>query len=58
MRLVKDFNKELWLAVSLENPQTTLGNTAVASGVTVTTAKAPTNGYFNGTNYSPTPIPT
>jgi hypothetical protein len=52
VRLTKDFNKELWLAVSLENPQTTLSVNGVGPGVTVTTGQAPTNGFFNGTNYS------
>jgi hypothetical protein len=52
VRLVKDFNKELWIGVSVENPQTTLSVNGVASGVTATTSQAPTNGFFNGTNYS------
>jgi hypothetical protein len=51
-RIVKDFNKEWWLGLSVENPQTTLSVNGVASGVTATTSQAPTNGYFNGTNYS------
>ena len=52
VRLTKDFNKTLWLSVSVENPQTTFGSTNAATGVTVTSAQAPTNGFFNGTNYS------
>ena len=52
IRLTKDFNKELWIAVSAENPQTTFGNVATASGVSITNSQAPTNGFFNGTNYS------
>ncbi len=52
IRVTKDFNKELWVAVSLENPQTTFGNVATATGVTITNFQAPTNGFFNGTNYS------
>lgn len=51
-RVTKDFNKELWIAVSVENPQTTLSVNGVASGVTATTSQAPANGFFNGTNYS------
>ncbi len=57
VRLVKDFNKELWVAVSVENPQTTLGNVGVASGVTATVNQAPSNGFFNGTNYSLNTVP-
>lgn len=42
LRLVKNWNKELWLAVSLENPQTTFagaptGVSLTAPGVTATT---------------------
>ena len=60
-RVVKDFNKEWWIGVSVENPQTTFGGSAAgvtsftnvgASGVSYVTAQAPTNGFFNGTNYS------
>ena len=57
IRLTKDFNKELWLSVSAENPQTTFANTAVASGVTITDAQAPTSQFFNLTNYSLNNIP-
>jgi hypothetical protein len=52
LRLTKDFDKTWWLAVSVENPQTTFGNVATASGVTLTNTQLPTNGYFNGTAYS------
>ncbi len=52
LRITKDFNKEFWVAVSLENPQTTIGSATTLSGVTVTQSQAPTNGFFNGTNYS------
>jgi hypothetical protein len=53
IRVTKDFlDHQLWIAVSAENPQTTFGNVAVASGAAVTDAQAPTNGYYNGTNYS------
>jgi hypothetical protein len=57
IRLTKDFNKQLWIAVSAENPQTTFGNTAVATGVTATINQAPTSQYFNGTNYSLNDLP-
>jgi hypothetical protein len=57
VRLVKDFNKELWIGVSVEQPQTTFGNTGAASGVTLTDNQAPTNGFFNGTNYSTNTYP-
>jgi hypothetical protein len=65
-RVVKDFNKEWWLGVAVENPQTTFGGSASgvtsltnvgAAGVQYVTAQAPTNGYFNGTNYSLNPAP-
>jgi hypothetical protein len=56
-RVVKDFNKEWWVGLSVENPQTTLSVNGVAPGVTATTNQAPTNGYFNGTNYSLNPAP-
>ena len=52
VRLTKDFGKKWWVAVSMENPQTTFGNVATASGVSLTNAQLPTNGYFNGTAYS------
>ncbi|MFI4976302.1 MAG: hypothetical protein ACHP84_17330 [Caulobacterales bacterium] len=36
IRLVKDFDKTVWLAVSLENPQTTFGSAATGTGTTAT----------------------
>jgi hypothetical protein len=51
-RVTKDFNKEWWLALSVENPQTVTSVNGVASGVTLTTSQAPTSQFFNGTNYS------
>ncbi len=62
LRLVKDFDQQLWVGVSVENPQTTLSlnggsNGGVATGVTVTDNQAPTNGYFSGTSYSLNHIP-
>lgn len=65
-RVVKDFNKEWWIGVSVEQAQTTFGGSASgvtsltnvgASGVSYVTAQAPTNGFFNGTNYSLNPAP-
>lgn len=37
IRLVKDFNKEVWVAVSLENPQTAYGSAATGSSLTPST---------------------
>jgi hypothetical protein len=64
-RVTKDFNKELWVAVSVENPQTTIsmngagsGQTnSVLTGVTDTVNQAPTSQFFNGTNYSLNAVP-
>jgi hypothetical protein len=64
-RVVKDFNKEWWVGVSVENPQTTISangvgsgqSGGVASGVTLTSSQAPTSQFFNGTNYSLNPYP-
>jgi hypothetical protein len=52
IRIVKDFNKQFWIALSVENPQTTLSGTSTPSGVTATTSQAPTSQFYNGTNYS------
>ncbi|HEX4097766.1 MAG TPA: hypothetical protein VHX64_13640, partial [Caulobacteraceae bacterium] len=49
--------KTLWISVAADSPQTTFGNTAVASGVTLTDAQAPTSQYFSGTNYSLNDLP-
>lgn len=64
-RVVKDFNKELWIGLSVEQGQTTTSingagsaqTGGVLTGVTLTTNQAPTNGFFNGTNYSLNPAP-
>ena len=65
-RVVKDFNKEWWIGVSVENPQTTFGGSAAgvasytnvgAAGVSYVTGQLPTAGYFNGTTYSLNPAP-
>ncbi len=52
LRLTADFdNKQLWAAVSLENPQTTLASAATGTtgtsvpGLTVTTSAAPTSQF-------------
>jgi len=57
VRLTKDFmDKQLWVAISAENPQTTYGNTKAATGVTLASpgglSQAPTSQYYSGTNYS------
>ena len=36
VRIVKDFNKQFWIALSVENPQTTLSGTTTPAGVTAT----------------------
>ncbi len=54
-RVTKDFNDgEYWLGASLENPQTTFGNTSYPAGSTVTTTLPGNQGglFFSGTNYS------
>ena len=59
-RITKDFNKELWIAVSVEQPQTTFSLNSkgtgvtggVVTGVTVTDNQAPTSQLYSGTNYS------
>jgi hypothetical protein len=64
-RVTKDFGKELWLAVSVENPQTTISMNGTGSaqagglvtGVTATTGQAPTSQYYGGTNYSLNTVP-
>ena len=68
-RIVKDFNKEFWFGLSVENPQTTTSlngagaaqTGGVVTGVTDTVNQAPTNGYFAATgaptNYSLNPVP-
>jgi hypothetical protein len=51
IRLTKDFDKQLWLAVSLENPQTTFytGANAFPKDVTLT-YNAPAGSGFNSAN--------
>ncbi|MDR3511695.1 MAG: hypothetical protein P4L73_08680 [Caulobacteraceae bacterium] len=51
IRITKDWNKEIWAAVSIENPQTTIGGTTGSGlsslGITATTA-ATGNTTLNG----------
>jgi len=51
IRLTKDFDKQLWLAVSLENPQTTFytGANALPKSV-ILTYNAPAGAEFNSAN--------
>jgi hypothetical protein len=50
IRITKNWNKEFWAAVSVENPQTTFaGNTVLAPGFTNDTVHAGT-GQFNSAN--------
>jgi hypothetical protein len=64
-RVTKDFNKEWWIAFSVENPQTTISmngagsaqSGGVATGVTDTINQAPTSQFYSGTNYSLNTVP-
>jgi hypothetical protein len=50
IRVTKNWNKEIWAAVSIENPQTTIaGNTALATGFTNDATRVGT-GQFNSAN--------
>jgi hypothetical protein len=51
-RVVKDFNKELWLGLSVEQAQTTTSINGLLPGVTQTVNQAPTSQFYSGTNYS------
>jgi hypothetical protein len=57
LRIVKDFNKQFWIALSVENPQTTLSGTSTPTGVTATINQAPTSQFYSGTNYSLNHVP-
>lgn len=63
VRLVKDFaDKQVWLGVSVENPQTTFASASLPNGVSVITGSAANNGgasgnFFNGNTYSLNHIP-
>ena len=50
LRIVKNWNKQIWIGVSIESPQTTFagtptGVTQTAPGVTAVTTAVPTNGF-------------
>jgi hypothetical protein len=51
-RVVKDFGKEWWVGVSVEQGQTTTSVNGLGAGVTQTVNQVPTNGFFNTTSYS------
>lgn len=58
LRLTKNWNKEFWLAVSVENPQTTFaGNAAAAPGVSVVNSHAGGSLLANVNNFSLNHIP-
>ena len=58
LRVVKNWNKEFWAAVSIENPQTTFAaNAAAASGITPVVNHAGGGLLYNGTNFSINHIP-
>ena len=58
IRLVKNWNKEFWLAVSVENPQTTFApNAGTATGITTTTTHAGGSLLANVNNFSLNHIP-
>ncbi|HEY2008005.1 MAG TPA: hypothetical protein VGH23_03375 [Rhizomicrobium sp.] len=58
IRITKNWNKEFWAAVSIENPQTTIaGNTVLAPGFTNDVTRAGTSQFNSGVNYSFNHIP-
>ena len=58
LRVVKNWNHEVWLAVSVENPQTTFAaNAAAASGITVTNLAAGGSQLDKTNNFSLNHIP-
>jgi len=58
LRITKNWDKEFWLAVSVENPQTTFaGNAAAAPGVTVVSNHAGGSLLANVNNFSLNHIP-
>jgi hypothetical protein len=58
IRITKNWNKEFWLAVSVENPQTTFApNAAAASGVTVTNVHTGGSLLNNTNNFSLNHVP-
>jgi hypothetical protein len=58
LRITKNWNKEFWMAVSVENPQTTFAaNAAAAPGIGVTNVKAGGSLFNAANNYSLNHIP-
>jgi hypothetical protein len=58
IRVTKNWNKEFWAAVSIENPATTIaGNTALAPGFTNDVTRAGTGQFNNANSYSFNHIP-
>jgi hypothetical protein len=58
IRIVKNWDKQFWLAVSVENPQPTFaGNAGTASGVTTTTTHAGGSLLANVNNFSLNHVP-
>lgn len=58
IRVTKNWNKELWVAVSVENPQATFApNAATASGVTITNLAAGGPEFDKANNFSLNHVP-
>ncbi|HEX4178208.1 MAG TPA: hypothetical protein VHY57_07205 [Rhizomicrobium sp.] len=58
LRITKNWNKEFWVAASVENPQTTFaGNAAAAPGITVVSNHAGGSLFNSANNYSLNHIP-
>jgi hypothetical protein len=58
IRITKNWNKEFWLAVSVENPQTTFApNAAAASGVSITNVHTGGSLLNNTNNFSLNHVP-
>jgi hypothetical protein len=58
VRVTKNWNKEFWAAVSVENPQTTIAsNTTLAPGFTNVVNRPGTSQFNSGVNYSLNHIP-
>ncbi len=58
IRLVKNWNRQFWLAVSVENPQTTFApNAGTATGITTTTTHAGGSLLANVNNFSLNHVP-
>ena len=58
IRIVKNWDHQVWAAISVENPQTTFaGNSAAATGITPTTIHAGGSLFNSANNYSLNHIP-